>query len=501
MKKHLFYLCALWAATVILSACDKDPIKVGGEDAHKSFLTVQFGISSPLTKTDNSGATIEGSEAESNVSQAIVYLVQSGLVKAVLPVNTLNRISYSGYDNGYETSLLETDVAVGTYEVFVYAGTTTDPFGYQVNDSWKSDATQSFSAKSLGGIENASNTAADDYSFRMFSQNDASVTGNTVPTVTLTAENNRKTNPAIADGVYLDRITAKITATEDASLKVGDNIKQGAFAGATAKIEGILPISAAQNVYIRQQWADAQKTVLSTPATERYGFVNNQFTATGFSYSDIQTSGGAYSSVSVADLSGKIIPPASPLYVLENAAESTPVWGTTTGVVFKVTLNASGSGSPATFFGYNKNSEQFLTLASLQANYPDAFDVFGNTLPGGADDDAANLAEAEALLASDPAAFRAKTKVMVFEDGAMYYTFFIKDDNYDCYGIFRNTWYQLLVTEITNFGDDVPGGWHPDDPTANPNPDTPVVDEKLYIKVKILVNKWVSNVTTIHLGE
>jgi cardiolipin synthase len=69
------------------------------------------------------------------------------------------------------------------------------------------------------------------------------------------------------------------------------------------------------------------------------------------------------------------------------------------------------------------------------------------------------------------------------------------------YGIYRNTWYQLQVTEITNFGDDIPGGWNPDDPTVNPDPTTPVEDDKLYIKVKLLVNKWVASVTTIHLGE
>ena len=335
----------------------------------------------------------------------------------------------------------------------------------------------------------------------MFSQNDASATGNTVPTVTITSANNKTTNPAVAETVYLDRLTAKVTAAEDVSLTINSNVKSGDFASATAELNGILPVSAAKTMYIQQQWSDPAKLALSTPTTDRYGMINGSFASGEPTYADIQTSGGTYSSVAVSDLSGKVVPVDKPLYVLENLAESIPVWGSTTGVVFKLTLDATGSGTPSTFFGYNKNSEHFLSLAALQAQYPNAFDVFGNTNPDGTDNDAQNLADAEALLASDVAAFRAQTKINVFEDGVMYYTYFIKDANYNNYGIYRNTWYQLQVTEVTNFGDDIPGGWNPDDPTVNPDPTTPVDDEKLYIKVKLLVNKWVASVSTIHLGE
>lgn len=499
MKTTKLFLTGL--CILALAACDKDPKgSATNVDGQKSYLTVQFSVASPLTKTDG-GATLDGTVAESSVSEAVVYLVQSNQVKAILPVSILNQISHSGYDDGYESSVLEATVPVGTYEVYAYAGTTADPFGYSIGDAWNGAITETFAAKSVNGIENASNTAAEDNSFRMFSQNDASTNGSTVPTVTLTTANNTTANPAVAETVYLDRITAKVTAEEDAALTINSNIKKDEFASATAKVEGTLPVSAALTVHIQQQWADAAKLQLTTPETARYGFINNSFTTDGTQYANIEVSGGTYSSVSVADLSGKVVPAASPLYILENAAEDTPVWGTTTGVVFKVVLDATGSGTPATFFGYNQNSEHFLTLASLQAAYPNAFDVFGNKNDDDTDDDAQNLADAEDLLASNVAEFRALTKIFVFEDGAMYYTYFIKDNNYNDYGVFRNTWYQLQVTEITNFGDDIPGGWNPDDPTQNPDPETPVEDDKLYIKVKLLVNKWVANATTIHLGE
>ena len=337
----------------------------------------------------------------------------------------------------------------------------------------------------------------------MFSQHDASTQGSHIPTVTLTAANNSMSNPAVGETIYLDRFTAKITAGEDPSISVSSNIANGSFAAASAAINGFFPISAAKTMYIEQQWADDAMTQLTTPTTERYGFVNGSFSTAGqTAYSNIEVSGGEYVSVGIGDVADRLIATGSPSYILENAAEAIPVWGTTTGVIFKVTLDATGSGTPATFFGYNNNSSHFVTLAALQAAYPNAFDVFGNKLADGVtDDDPANLAAAESLLASDVARFRAITKVNVFEDGVMYYTYFIKDNNYNTYGVFRNTWYQLMVTEVTNFGDDIPGGWVPDDPTINPDPTTPVESDKLYLRVKLLVNKWVANVTNIHLGE
>lgn len=497
MKRIKILMLALMGITA-LAACSKERGRAGDDSSRRTYLTVQFSVASPLTRTDGS-AVLDGTPGESSVSSAVVYLVQGGTVKAILPVSALNKISHSGYDDGYESPVLETSLEPGVYDVYAYAGSTTDPFGYSAGSSWNGTATQTFSATDLNGIDNAGNTAALDNEFRMFSQNDGSVQGSTAPTVTITSANNKPANPAVAETVYLDRLTAKVTASQDASLTIGSGVLSGDFASATAELSGILPVSAALTTHIQQQWSDPGRRALSTPQTERYGSVNDSFSTDP--YAEITTASGSYVSVGVSDLSSRVIPADSPMYVLENAAAATPVWGTTTGVIFKVVLDAAGSGTPSTFFGYNKNSEHFLSLAGLQAAYPDAFDVFGNKLGDGRDDDALNLADAQALLASDVATFRAMTKINVFEDGVMYYTYFIKDRNYDSYGIFRNTWYQLQVTEISNFGDDIPGGWNPDSPISNPDPTTPVEDEKLYIKVRLFVNKWVANVTTVHLGE
>ena len=501
MKIKALFLAGL--GVLALASCSKEPKQAGDLSSSKTYLTVQFGISTPRTKTDNSGTQLDGTVAESKVTEAVVYLVQSNQVKAILSVDILNKVSHYGYDDGYESSVLSTTAALGTYQLYAYAGSSTDPFGYSIGDTWHGATPQTFEAATRSGILNAGNTAALDNAFRMFSQHDASTTGSTVPTVTLTSANNTTTNPAIGETIYLDRITAKVTAAEGAGMSVGPNVADGAFASAKATVDGIYPMSASKTVYIQQQWSDPAMTRLLTPSTDRYGFVNNNFSPAGSTaYADIQKGSDTYTSVAVGDLDNRMIPAGDPCYMLENVAEAMPIWGTTSGVVFKVTLDADGSGTPSTFFGYNNNSSHFLTLAELQAAYPNAFDVFGNKLADGVtDDDPANLSDAQALLASDVAQFRAVTKINVFEDGAMYYTYFIKDNNYDTYAVFRNTWYQLLVTEVTNFGDDIPGGWTPDDPTVNPDPSTPVEDDKLYLRVKLLVNKWVANVTNIHLGE
>lgn len=502
MKTKGFFLAGLTA--LVLAGCAKE--QTGGVDnnATKSYLTVELAVADPLSKTKTaSDNRLDGTVAESSVSQAVVYLVQSGSVKAILSVNTLNQVAHSGYDDGYETAVMEASVGEGTYDVYVLTGSSSDPCGFSVDGAWDPAKVLEFAAASLNGVDNASNTAAVDNAFRMFNQHDASDHGKAVPTVTLTSANNTTANPAKSETVYLDRLTAKVVASASASFKVGDSIKSGDFASATATVDGTMPVTAATSMYMQQQWLDADMLQLTTPAPQTYyGFVNNLFTGAVSPYSQIETDSDGYVSVAVNDLSGKIIAAESPMYVLENAPVAPDtLWSNTTGLIFKVTLDAKGDGSNQTFFGYNKNSEHFLTLASLQAEYPNAFDVFGNKNADDTDDDAANLADAESLLASDVATFRAKTKINVFENGQMYYTHFIKDENYKVYGVYRNTWYQLSVEEIANFGDDIPGGWNPDDPTENPNPDTPVEEDKLYIKVKILVNKWVASPSTIILGQ
>ena len=77
----------------------------------------------------------------------------------------------------------------------------------------------------------------------------------------------------------------------------------------------------------------------------------------------------------------------------------------------------------------------------------------------------------------------------------MYYTYFIKDQNYKqgestkeehYYSVMRNTVYDLTVTALHRIGTDIPGGWNPDK-----DPEDPVDPTNVYMVVEAQANPWV----------
>ena len=94
--------------------------------------------------------------------------------------------------------------------------------------------------------------------------------------------------------------------------------------------------------------------------------------------------------------------------------------------------------------------------------------------------------------------FRAKYNIKVYTDGIMYYTYYIKDQNYkqveetggqqpvNYYSVMRNTVYKLTVTKLQRIGTDIPGGWNPDK-----DPEDPVDPTNVYMVVEAQANPWV----------
>lgn len=110
---------------------------------------------------------------------------------------------------------------------------------------------------------------------------------------------------------------------------------------------------------------------------------------------------------------------------------------------------------PRTFYRY-KNS-YFADFDLLKAAYPD----LGTN--------------------NDPTVLRGKG-VKVYEDGHMYYTYWIKDTN-DILSVARNTCYSLTVNTIASFGDDVPGG-------NGYNASDPVQSKEPSIGVTLKISDW-----------
>lgn len=195
------------------------------------------------------------------------------------------------------------------------------------------------------------------------------------------------------------------------------------------------------------------------------------------------------------------------IFCMENHPSTTEVarYGNTTGLIYQFKVTVTGSDNLAgenSFYCYN--NEYFATLAALAAKYPQA-------LAAATGDDKVASASAElasAMTSSDVekalSDFRVKYNIMVYKNGIMYYTWFIKDQNYidssitetdkSYYSVMRNTIYDFTVKSLSRIGTDIPGGWNP-----NVDPDDPVVNKDVYMVVEAKVNDWVLSTEDIVL--
>ena len=151
--------------------------------------------------------------------------------------------------------------------------------------------------------------------------------------------------------------------------------------------------------------------------------------------------------------------------------------GETTGIIYKMEAQ-SATGPVGTFYSYSGKIYSGTTaLTDLETAYGSTISTL--TIPQ----------------------LRAKG-VKVYENGIMYYTYFIKGNNDNTnhlygtknyYGVFRNSVYNLKIDNITALGDDVPGGGRvdPEEPEEPGNP--PIDTDESYIKMTVTVNDWVLN--------
>lgn len=88
--------------------------------------------------------------------------------------------------------------------------------------------------------------------------------------------------------------------------------------------------------------------------------------------------------------------------------------------------------------------------------------------------------------------------IKVYENGVMYYTYFIKDQNYKIeykneqtfyYNVLRNSVYNLMVNKVKFIGDDVPGGGK----VTPENPNPPIDPDQMFLDVTVQINPWILN--------
>lgn len=485
-----------------LFACSNEDNVPSTDNSHNgTFLTLNLvGTENGTSRTSPGDQGIDdGTPAESTITSAMVILVKKGVVQSTATVSNFIKTA-----NGMETYPIE--ASVGEYYVYVIA----NPGSLSVSAGDNITTLQKTISLS-GDFPTASN-------FLMFSEcNGTDKTGGQA--ITVSAENDYDNPAKTASPIKLDRLAAKITYTAES---VNITAAQGQLTGLTKiTFNGFNLVNGIKDFYLQQHWsAAAPVTDIEDPTPAPY--VNTLLTPTVVNnaeadfynrWDDFRTitkeDNGSYTAA--IDLK-KGTYGAGPLYCMENNSGSTKdncfatgsdLNGNTTGVIFKATAEVTGSdGSAGANCFYAYSGEYFASLQAVQAKYPGVFDDKNDGTNAEAELAAAQteLTAAKAGTADEFATvktisdFRVKYNIHVYEDGVMYYTHYIEDQNYTAtndgqqvkyQSVMRNTIYGLTVNSVKNIGDDIPGGWNPD--TDPEDPTTP----KTYLVVECQVNPWV----------
>lgn len=521
--RHFFFAAMLIGG---FSACS-DEENLGGVDSGSSevnaYMTLQIvGPQGMGTKTDGdpsgdtdpadpeSGDYLTGVANEGTIKSVMVILSQNGSVTKKLNISsgleTLNGI----------TSTPRIPVSEGIYEVYVIAN---PPANFSVSEGVTakviSNVLESSMQTQYANVLNGT--------FMMFNEcngsEDTSIAGESI---TVTSANDYENPAKTAAPIQLDRLAVKINSSAASQVTI-TNLSKEFSAIAKVDLQGFKLLNGASEVNLQQKWEYGIAStypwcnILKTPSMvnaaedgdNNKGYYNHlsQFRVIEYatvgdvtSY-DYTTAQDTYDHVPY--YGGDNAKTAS-IYCMEN--NSSDLNGTTTGLVYqwKVTLNENASDNIAgTNCFYSYDGKFYGKLADIETAYPGIFNVAEqqtgeDTKLAAAERELGDAYKVSTGYANQQKAisnFRAKYKIKVYTEGIMYYTYFIKDQNYisnagdvnsHYYSVMRNTIYDLKVTALNGIGTDIPGGWNPD-----VDPEDPVDPTNVYMVVQATVNPWV----------
>lgn len=500
MKKFYYIAASILSLGMLASCNNEDTIAagIGNESQADAYLKLT------LTGADNMGSRTqvpeqEGTTGESQITQAQVLAYNAAGEQVI---NQLVSNLESADDGTLQTQPIKIDP--GTYTVYVIA----NPGNY---NPVKGNMTTSITNAVISSINEDAMTTGDGYAtdthFIMF--NACNGTDDTAGATITVTESNDYDNPATsANPIKLDRLAAKITY--DIAEEVDITGATNQLTNLTAiNFEGFKLLNANTSTYLQQHWTKAAP-VSPTTTTDIDNMLITPSNATFYhQWSDYNVITKDQETDAYTEVTDKVQGETfttTPLFCMENntgagsdGTGTNYLQGNTTGVLYKAKATVTSSDGFAgenCFYGYN--GEYFATLDALQAKYTGVF----NKATG--DNNTAKLTAAKAELqaavegTASPDAdvqtvsdFRVKYLIRVYQDGVMYYTHYIEDQNYvngsseHYHAVMRNTIYGLTVTSVKNIGDDVPGGWNPD-----VEPDKPI-DVPTYLAVQCTVNPWV----------
>lgn len=539
--KHIFYAGVF---AVGITACS-DNEEIGNAQTPTEanvYMTLQIvgpqGMNSrttpelPPTVGTESG-DIEIGTSEENTISSVNVLLCNPTTHVVTHSYNIGSNALTSITNGVRTPVIET--RTGIYDVYVIANPTTETITGEV-----------ITGKTIDQITEAlmqSQYAANN-KFLMFNEcNGSDDTGGESITI---GKDNDYEHPATCSTIQLDRLAVKITSSAAQTVDISE-ITTGTDAEFNAvqsvELKGFKLLNGATKANLQQKWTaklseqgsypwtntlitpamNAGSSEETSPADEFYNHLSDFRTISKSTSSTNNVD--VYTYTGVEDLYGEIPyyntasgQEKAAIYCMENnptyrsSAITDALNGNTTGLVYQwqVTLKAEagGDGKAGTNCFYAYDGNYYASLKALVTAYPV---VLNKVTTGTTTEEKIAALENEMNTAyihttdkqGEISKFRAKYNIKVYTDGIMYYTYYIKDQNYKqgestkeehYYSVMRNTVYKLTVTKLQRIGTDIPGGWNPDK-----DPEDPVDPTNVYMVVEAQANPWVVSSENITL--
>ena len=441
------------------------PADTETEFQEKGYLVLNL-VNPPATRTSvGDEGTEEGSVNESNIDSLIVVLTdKAGLITSVIVPEDMEGMS------------AKFQVALGGHYVFALVNCPED-----VKIEVGGNIHRVIAIAEAGDVT----SGYMDGSFMMINRSlpDVDFAGVRV----VVNEKHSVNMPARVD-VYVDRVVCKIYDVTKAPVEVGFSSPTKEFIDGV-DVLGFVLLNVNKKFNLIQTWSDYDlydEKILSTPLTVS-GIIAEQYFHNIGEYTTLAKTDGVISSITDKTLGKDELFGSGPVYATENRPAIidmdeegiTSGRGETTGVIYKVQAKKNGENS-ITFYKYKNVLYNELTSIN---KFPEF---------SGMDLNSMEIPDLRGL------------GIQVYEDGIMYYTYYIRDpntahqlDKENYYAVFRNSSYRLEINKISLIGDDIPGGGVID-PEQEGGPGNPPIGRKeAFISVNLTVNPWVLNTLKI----
>ena len=463
MKIKHFLLIGV-ASIIALSACSKNE-NFDNRENQAAIGYLQISIDSQQSRTEGSKREPNFDTNDSKISSLHLLLINpaNGIITQIIDAGIIN----AGVSNPVQAP-------VGSHNLYVLVNASGNILNNITVDVTKiNEAIATISGSSDINTNYANTTTG----FLMVSANDNNkyYGSDDADSYINISANNTATNP-LNTNVKVDRVVAGIRAQANATEISITGVDDDQFTPIIDEVvfNGFVLLNGQANTNLVQNWITSADATTPAPTNAKL--------LMALSSADYYSKAGQIASyvngVAVAQQPG--ITFGTKAYTLENRSEilegNSANDNVTTGVIFKITAKKAGS-SIGTFYRVKNNGKCFTNKTDALAEINSIIDI--------------------ELTDTTPVEDLRKNGLMVYENGEMYYTFFIKDQNYKYkdalyYAIHRNSIYDLTVNSISKFGSDVPGGDIID--PENPNP----IDGS-YIQVSITVNQWILNTIGVDL--